>query len=102
MNFPRRLVVQERVRGSMSQEVWLFINSFAPWLSAVGTIAAVMATVYFAWRTHRIRLEVSAGHRLLVGPGSSQPFPELLAIRVVNTGYRNVNITKEPLIKSRF
>lgn len=77
----------------MSQESWLFINSFAPWLSAVGTIAAVLATVYFAWRSHRIRLEVSAGHRLLVGPSTPKPFPELLAIKVVNTGYRNVNIT---------
>ena len=77
----------------MSQESWLFVNSFAAWLSAIGTIAAVVATVYFAWRTHKIGLKVSAGHRLLVGPGTPKPFPEILVIRVVNTGHRNVNIT---------
>ena len=77
----------------MSQESWLFVNSFAPWLSAIGTIAAVFATVYFAWKTHKIGLKVSAGHRLLVGPGTPEPFPEILAIKVVNTGYRNVTIT---------
>ena len=77
----------------MSQESWLFINSFAPWLSAIGTIAAVMATIYFAWRGQRIRLNISAGHRLIVGQGTPEPFPEYLAIKVVNTGYRDANIT---------
>ena len=76
----------------MSQDSWLFINSFAPWLSAVGTIAAVIATIYFAWRGQRIRLKVTAGHRLIVGQGMPKPFPEYLCIRVVNIGYRDANI----------
>ena len=61
-------------------------------MSAVGTIAAVIATIYFAWRGQRIRLKISAGHRLIVGQGTPKPFPEYLCIRVVNIGYRDTNI----------
>ena len=90
----------------MSQESWLFINSFAPWLSAIGTIAAVIATIYFARRGHRISLKISAGHRLIIGQGTPEPFPEYLTIKVVNTGYRDTNITnigwKVGLFKKRY
>ncbi|MCY4153869.1 MAG: hypothetical protein OXD47_11250 [Gammaproteobacteria bacterium] len=90
----------------MSQDSWLFINSFAPWLSAVGTIAAVVATIYFAKRGERVRLKISAGHRLLVGQGMPEPFPEYLCIRVVNIGYRDTNVKnigwKVRLFKKRY
>ena len=51
------------------QETWLFINSFAPWISAFGTIAAVIVALYLSIREKRVRLRVSAGYRLLIIPG---------------------------------
>lgn len=41
-------------------ELWRFINSFAPWLAALGSIAASVVALYLARRDSRPRLEVSA------------------------------------------
>jgi hypothetical protein len=30
------------------RETWTFVNSFAPWLSAIGTLAAVITSLYLA------------------------------------------------------
>lgn len=60
----------------MDVEFWKFINTFAPWLSALGTIAAVVVSLYLARRDKSIRLEVSAGHRLLATPGVKGPYPD--------------------------
>ncbi len=51
-----------------TQDTWEFINSFADWFSAVGTFAAVIVALLLAMRDRTIRLEVSAGHRLIVSP----------------------------------
>ncbi len=48
------------------RSLWLFINSFAGWLSALGTIAAVIVALYLARRDSRIRLKVVVGLRLLL------------------------------------
>lgn len=45
------------------KETWEFINSFAPWFSAFGTLTAVILAIYLARRDKNIRLEISAGHR---------------------------------------
>jgi hypothetical protein len=47
----------------MDRETWRFINTFAPWLSAVGTLVAVAVSLYLARKSNRIELEVSAGLR---------------------------------------
>jgi len=72
---------------------WEFINSFSPWLSAFGTIAAVIVALYFARIDKRVRLEVTAGIRLMVTPGVPGPPPEYLAIHIVNTGHREAQVT---------
>lgn len=77
----------------MDRETWEFINSFSPWLSAFGTIAAVIVALYLARIDKRVRLEVSAGIRLMVTPGVSGPHPEYLVIRIVNIGHREAQIT---------
>ena len=77
----------------MSRDTWRFINTFAPWLSALGTLSAVALSLYLARRDKTVRLEVSAGHRLLVTPGTPGPWPEFLAISVVNIGHRDAQIT---------
>jgi multisubunit Na+/H+ antiporter MnhE subunit len=72
------------------RETWQFINSFSPWLSAVGTIIAVIVALYLARLDKRIRLRVSAGHRLVFSAGASIPEnpDEYLVINIVNSGYR--------------
>ena len=77
----------------MNQETWKFINSFAPWLAATGTISAVVVSLYLARTDRRLRLDVSAGLRLMISQGDEPPFPEYLSIRVVNVGRRDAQIT---------
>lgn len=76
-----------------TQDTWRFINSFAPWFSALGTISAVVVAIYLARRDKTVRLEVSAGHRLIVTPGTPTPWPEYLCIKVVNVGHRDAQVT---------
>ena len=76
----------------LDKETWQFIITFAPWLSAIGTIVAVFISVYLARRQERMRLEVSAGHRLMITPGQKGPHPEYILIHIVNIGQREVQI----------
>ena len=73
----------------LDRETWDFINSFAPWLAALGTIAAVVTSLYLARRSDRISLELSLGIRILVvqggGPGHSTEF---VSLTVTNLGRR--------------
>ncbi len=77
----------------LDQELWSFINSFAPWLSAVGTIAAVITSLYLARKDARINLKVSAGVRMLFvegkGPGGGSRF---VSLDVTNAGRRVATI----------
>jgi hypothetical protein len=77
----------------LDKETWEFINTFAPWLSAIGTLLAVGVSLYFARHDKRIRLEVNAGHRLIVTQGQKEPHPEYLLMRIVNIGHREAQIT---------
>lgn len=72
---------------------WQFINSFADWFSALGTIGAVIVALYFARQDKRIRLRVTAGHRVIVSQGLEGPPPQYLAIRITNVGHRDVQVT---------
>lgn len=75
----------------MNHETIRTINSFAPWLSAVGTILAVGTTIYFARIDKRIRINLSAGYRLLAsGPGNS--IGRTISIVATNIGIRPVTI----------
>ena len=81
------------MEGNMLERgTWEFINSFAPWLSAVGVISAVLVSLHLARRDKNIRLEVSAGHRLIATPGEPGPYPEYLIIHVVNIGHRDAQL----------
>ena len=82
----------------LTQETWQFINSFAPWFSALGTVLAVFVAIYLARRDRVIRLEVSAGFRYIITfeiPGHDlSPELEYLQIMVVNVGHRDAQIIK--------
>ena len=76
----------------VEKETWEFINSFAPWFSAFGTLAAVILAIYLARRDKNIRLEISAGHRLMLSLGNPDYRPEYLYINIVNIGHRETQI----------
>lgn len=71
----------------LSVEEWKFINSFAPWLSAIGTLLAVCVSLYISFSTRKIALSISSGIFVFNDNGSDE---EYLAINVTNTGYRTV------------
>ena len=68
----------------MSIECWKFINSFAPWLSAFGTVAAVVVSLYIALSNRKISINISS-EIYQFGEGN-----ECLIIKVTNTGLRTV------------
>ena len=73
------------------RSLWLFINSFAEWLSAIGTLAAVIVALYLARRDSRIRLKVVVGIRVILQSGVDER-PEFFSIDVTNLGRRTANI----------
>lgn len=78
----------------MERETWRFINTFAPWLSALGTILAVVVSLYLATRDRRIRLKVAAGIRTIVFAGQTlESGVKVISIRVTNVGFRTATVT---------
>ena len=69
------------------RETWLFINSFAPWLAALGTVAAVIVSLYLARRALRLDIRVFAQ---IVATFGMEPREELFRIGVVNHGRKAV------------
>ena len=65
---------------------WELINSFSSWLSAIGTIAAVVVSLWLATRASRLRCNAHAGHRLIIEHGMQGNFPEVIIFRIINTG----------------
>lgn len=74
----------------MADNSWMVINSFAPWLSALGTISAVIVALYLSSKD-RPKLRVSADTRILLDEGEN--YPEYLIIEAVNIGIRPIKIT---------
>ena len=73
---------------------WEFINSFSPWLSAVGTILAVFISLHLARRDRTIRLIVHGGIRKMVNVGQRiTDGTDIIMIGVTNVGHRAVTIT---------
>ncbi|WHZ17462.1 MAG: hypothetical protein OJF52_004314 [Nitrospira sp.] len=75
----------------MDKQTWQFINSFAPWFSALGTISAVIASLYLATKTRRLHIKVTASLNTLVQTG--MPSRDYVTISAVNLGAREVTIT---------
>ena len=64
--------------GLFDQETWLFINSFAPWLAALGTLLAVSVSLRLARRTSRPDIRVFTDHISVFG----QLIPRKIFIRI--------------------
>jgi len=78
----------------ITKSEWELVNSFANWIAAIGTVAAVWVSLLLANRIARPKADVSVGHRLVLQPGSKGPAPEFIVFRVVNTGERPIRITQ--------
>src|SRR5207248_1576250 len=75
------------------RQLWTFINSFAPWASALASSSAVVTALYLARRGDRIRLRVRCGIRVVIHqeapPG---PRAEYVNLEVTNVGRRTATI----------
>lgn len=76
---------------------WTFINTFAGWLSAIGTLLAVIVSLWLARRDARIRLRVTVGIRKIFferkvyeKPGEE---PDFVVVAVTNIGRRVAIVT---------
>jgi hypothetical protein len=75
------------------RQFWTFINSFAPWASALASSAAVVTALYLARRGDRIRLRVRCGIRVIIQQGAQAgPRPEYVNLEVTNVGRRTATI----------
>ena len=72
---------------------WELYNSFSNWLSAIGTLVAVIVSLYLARRSGKPRASVSVGHRIVIMSGDKRKPPEIIVFRIVNTGDRTIRVT---------
>ncbi len=76
---------------------WNFINGFSGWLSAIGTLLAVIVSLWLARRDSRVRLKLHVGIRKIFFERKiyERPAeePDFLLIAVTNVGRRVVTVT---------
>jgi hypothetical protein len=77
----------------LDKEHWDFINSFANWISAFGTVGAVVVSLWLALRPERISLSIWAGIKVVVVPGVKAPPVRYVTVSAVNRGKRIAKVT---------
>jgi hypothetical protein len=75
----------------LDQETWRFINTFAPWLSAAGTVTAVAVSLYLARQDRRVRLSVNASIWILQTLGQ-EDHEEFITVNVIRS-FREITVT---------
>jgi hypothetical protein len=70
-------------------QIWGIIGT---WVASIGTVSAVIISLLLAYNKGKLKLKVTAGHRLIVTPGFDSR-PEYCCINVVNTVDRPAKIT---------
>jgi hypothetical protein len=69
------------------RETWRFINTFAPWFSALGTLTAVIVSLYLARRAAKLDVRVNLSVVSLFSQGQNlSGVPPYFNITVVNHG----------------
>ncbi len=76
----------------MKPETFQILNTVGTWLAGIGTLSAVIVSLYLARRDSKVKLKVCAGHRVLVTPGQTGT-PDYCSIMVTNVGFRPATIT---------
>jgi hypothetical protein len=69
-----------------------FWGVIGTWVAGIGTLSAVIVSLWLAYNNSKIKLKITAGHRLLLKSILNSP-SEYCLIKVVNAGDRAVNIT---------
>ena len=71
------------------QDTWRFINTFAPWVSGIGSLAASTVALYLARRQRRVHLHVYFTVRIQMDPETPHATsPRFAYIDVTNRGAR--------------
>ena len=70
-------------------QLWGVIGT---WVASIGTVSAVVASLWLAYRQNKIDLKISAGLRVAVTPGNSET-EDYCLISVVNVGSRTVKLS---------
>lgn len=78
----------------MNPHYWDLLNGFANWFSAAGSFAAAVVALHIANRAVKPSANVTVGHRIVIGQGSSKPYPEFVIFKIVNTGDRPINVSQ--------
>lgn len=76
-----------------TQDTWRFFNSFADWLSGLGTLAAVWVALHLARRDDSVRLRISGGIWHLFQRGVSDWREEVVNVNITNIGRRPATVT---------
>jgi len=69
-------------------QLWSVIGT---WVASIGTVSAVITSLWMAYHQGRVKLDVVAGCRQLITQGSSD-IPDYCMIKVVNIGNRPAKI----------
>lgn len=73
---------------SQTLQLW---NVIGTWIASIGTVSAVITSLWFAYYQGKVKLNVSAGHRLLITQGIEERL-EYCVIRVVNTSSKPAKV----------
>lgn len=88
----------------LPQSQWQFINTFADWVSALATAAAVWISLWLARRSTQPKARLTCAVVITIGNG--YPRREYVSFSIVNTGDRPIRVTnigwKLGLLKKNF
>lgn len=80
------------LRFKMNETTITFWSMVGTWVAGLGTISAVVTSLWLARKQEKIDLKVMAGHRQIVTVGSKY-VPDYCMIKVTNCGVRPAKIT---------
>ncbi|MDP8314164.1 MAG: hypothetical protein RAP70_03715 [Candidatus Celaenobacter antarcticus] len=76
-----------------NEKFWVFINSFAPWFSAFGTIAVVIISLYFSRKSRNIDVTISASViKAFPNLHKDKKVLNFFALHITNMGFRSLTI----------
>ncbi len=71
---------------------WEFINSFAPWVAGIGSIAAVIVSLYLASKYQSVRIKVYSNISTLFASNDQSGDQKIVLINITNIGFRPATI----------
>ncbi|MUK43690.1 hypothetical protein GNP61_19265 [Aliivibrio fischeri] len=75
----------------MSSESIQFWTMIGTWVASIGTVSAVITSLWFAYNQNKVKLRITVGHRKIVSVGSHDT-PDYCVIKVVNLSNKPAKI----------